>query len=57
MMFWKENNQRLSIHDNKYKSIEKKTRTNTIQNNWAQKKNKNKNTNKIKMNFVLPNGK
>jgi len=56
-MFWKENNQKLSIHDNKYKSIEKKTRTNTIQNNWAQKKNKNKNTNKIKMNFVLPNGK
>lgn len=38
MMFWKENNQKLSIHDNKYKSIEKKTRTNTIQNNWAQKK-------------------
>jgi hypothetical protein len=53
-MFWKENNQKLSIHNNTYKSIEKKIRTNTIQNNWAHTK---KNTNKIKMNFVLPNGK
>jgi hypothetical protein len=57
-MFWKENNQKLSIHDNTFKSIEKKIRTNTIQNNWAHtKKNPKKTTNKIKMNFVLPNGK
>ena len=42
-MFWKENNQKVSIHNNTYKSIEKKIRTNTIQDNWAHtKKNKQK---------------
>lgn len=53
-MMWKENNQKLSIHDNRYKSTEKNTKDKHNTNNWALKKKRKEDKKQIKRKKKTP---